>query len=54
MDLCTNARIVGNALKFVTQSQHKIDTLQKSGLKDERIEEEAIEREETTTTNGVF
>src|ERR671924_2172499 len=29
MDLCTNAGIVNEALKFVTQSQQKIDTLQK-------------------------
>ena len=50
MDLCTNAGIVSDALKFVTQSQQKIDTLQKL---DERIE--AIEEEEAeTTTNGVF
>jgi hypothetical protein len=50
MDLCTNAGIVSDALKFVTQSQQKIDTLQKL---DERIE--AIEEEEAeTTTNGVL
>ena len=50
MDLCTNAGIVSDALKFVTQSQEKIDTLQKL---DERIE--AIEEEEAeTTTNGVL
>ena len=34
-DLCTNAGIVKEALKFVTQSQQKIDALQKI---DERIE----------------
>jgi hypothetical protein len=50
MDLCTIAGIVSDALKFVTQSQEKIDTLQKL---DERIE--AIEEEEAeTTTNGVL
>jgi hypothetical protein len=49
MDLCTNAGIVSDALKFVTQSQQKISTLQKI---DERIE--AMEEEETPTTNGVF
>ena len=40
MDLCTNAGIVSDALKFVTQSQQKIDKLQKL---DERINNEAIE-----------
>jgi hypothetical protein len=49
MDLCTNAGIVSDALKFVTQSQQKISSLQKI---DERIE--AMEEEETPTTNGVF
>jgi IS30 family transposase len=44
MDLCTNAGIVNEALKFVTQSQQKIDTLQKI---DERIE--AMQEEEDTT-----
>ena len=54
MDLCTNAGIVSDALKYVTRKKEQIDTLQKLGLKDERIEEEAIEEKETTTTNGVF
>jgi hypothetical protein len=49
IDLCTNAGIVNEALKFVTQKQEHINTLQKI---DERIEEE--EEEETATTNGVF
>ena len=48
MDLCTNAGIVSDALKFVTQKQEQIDTLQKI---DERIE--AMEEEESTH-NGVF
>jgi hypothetical protein len=50
MDLCTNAGIVSDALKFVTQSQQKIDTLQKLDERIEAIEEEGAE----TTTNGVF
>jgi hypothetical protein len=29
MDLCTNARIVSHAMKYVTQKQEQIDTLQK-------------------------
>ena len=29
MDLCTNARIVSDAMKYVTQKQEQIDTLQK-------------------------
>ena len=35
MQLCTNAGIVNEALKFVTQKQERISTLQKI---DERIE----------------
>jgi DNA-binding transcriptional regulator LsrR (DeoR family) len=50
MDLCTNVNIVSDALKFVTQKQEQIDTLQKS---DGRIEE-AIEGEERKTTSGTF
>jgi hypothetical protein len=46
MDLCTNAGIVSDALKFVTQKHEQINTLQKI---DERIGEE-----EETTTNAVF
>jgi hypothetical protein len=52
MELCTNAGIVNEALKFVTQKQERISTLQKI---DERIE--AMEEQgegEKTTTNGVF
>jgi hypothetical protein len=48
MDLCTNAGILSDALKFVTQKQEQIDTLKKL---DESIE--TIEEEETTT-NSVF
>ena len=50
MDLCTNAGIVSDALKFVTQSQQKIDTLQKLDQRIEAIEEEEAE----TTTNALF
>jgi hypothetical protein len=51
MDLCTNAGIVSDAMKYVTQAGTK-DTLQKL---DERIE--AAKEEEgldETTTNGIF
>jgi hypothetical protein len=47
MDLCTNAGIVSDALKFVTQKKKHLDTLQKI---DERIEEMEGEK----TTNGIF
>jgi hypothetical protein len=47
MDLCINAGIVSDALKFVTHKKEQLDTLQKI---DERIEE----IEEDKTTNGVF
>jgi transposase len=47
MDLCTNAGIVSDALKFVTQKKEQIDTLQKIDGRIEEIEEEK-------TTNGVF
>jgi hypothetical protein len=43
LDMATNAGIVSDALKFVTQKKEQIDTLQKL---DERIE--AIEEEKTT------
>jgi hypothetical protein len=49
MDLCTNAGIVSDAIKYVIQKQEQINILQKL---DERIE--AIEEGEETTTNGVF
>jgi predicted transcriptional regulator len=47
MDLCTNAGIVNEALKLVTEKQEQIKTLKKL---DERIQ--ASEEEETT--EGVF
>jgi hypothetical protein len=36
MDLCTNAGVISDALKFVTQSQQKIDTLSRL---EERIQQ---------------
>jgi hypothetical protein len=56
MDLCTNAGIVSDAMKYVIQKQEQIDTLQKI---DERIarSKEAIGEEEqttTTTSNGIY
>jgi IS30 family transposase len=47
LDMTTNAGIISDAMKFVTQKKEQLDTLQKV---DERIEE----MEEGTTTNGVF
>jgi len=47
LDMTTNAGIVSDAMKFVTQKKEQLDTLQKL---DERIEK----MEEETTTNGVF
>src|SRR5919197_4125850 len=49
MDLCTNAGIVSDALKFVTQKQEQISTLQKI---DERVEvtQEEEENDQTITT----
>ncbi len=47
MDLCTNAGIVSDALKFVERKKEQLDTLQKI---DERIEE----IEEEKTTKGIF
>ena len=52
MELCTNAGIVSDALKFVAQKQEQINTLKELGLKDEKIE--AIEEEEEKTTEGVY
>jgi hypothetical protein len=46
MELCTNAGIVSDALKFVNQSERKINNM--------RSEIEETETEEATTTNGVF
>jgi hypothetical protein len=52
MDLCTNAGIVSDALKFVTQKKEQLDNLQKIDDRIEGIEAEAGEGE--ATTNGVF
>jgi hypothetical protein len=54
MDLCTNAGIVSDALKFVTQKQEQINTLKKL---DERIQgqqQQQVAEEEETTTRVVF
>ena len=45
MDMSTNAGIVSDALKFVNQSQQKIDALKKI---------EKTETEEATDTDGVY
>jgi hypothetical protein len=47
MDLCTNAGIVSDALKFVERKKEQLETLKKV---DERIED----LEEEKTTNGIF
>ena len=47
--MLTNSVVITDAIKYVTQKQEQINTLQKL---DERIE--AIEVEEETTANGVF
>jgi hypothetical protein len=47
MDLTTNGAIVTDAIKYVTQKQEQIDTLQKLDEKIEALDEE-------TSTNGVF
>jgi hypothetical protein len=47
LDMTTNAGVISDAMKFVTQKKGQLDTLQKI---DDRIEE----MEEETTTNGVF
>ena len=44
MELCTNAGIVSDALKFVNQSQQKINTLRP----------QTEETEEEATANGVY
>ena len=49
LDMSTNAGIVSDALKYVTQQKEQLASLQK--VDDNKIEE--IE-EETTATNGVF
>lgn len=47
MDLCTNAGIISDAMKYVAQKTGQLDTLQKLDEKIEEIEDEK-------TTNGVF
>jgi hypothetical protein len=49
LDMTTNAGIVSDASKYVTQKTEQVSTLQKL---DDRIE--ATEEEETTTTNGIY
>jgi predicted transcriptional regulator len=48
LELTTNAGIVSDALKYITQKTEQVNTLQKL---DERIEET---QEEDITTNGIF
>jgi hypothetical protein len=58
MDLCTNAGIVSDVLKYVTQKDRTDSTLKT----DERIQEMGAEQEEPepepepeeTTTNSIF
>ena len=50
MDLCTNAGVISDALKFVTQSQQKIDALPRL---EEGIQQQQESAEEETTS-GVF
>jgi hypothetical protein len=51
MDLATNGAIVTDAMKYVTQTQKQIDTLDKL---EKSIEASAVAAEEETTTNSVF
>jgi hypothetical protein len=51
MDLATNGAIVTDAMKYVTQTQKQIDTLDKL---EKSIETSAVAAEEETTTNSVF
>ena len=53
MDMSTNAGIVSDALKFVNQSEKKINNMQKQTA-DETEEEIETETEEATTANGVY
>jgi hypothetical protein len=48
MDLCTNAGVVSEAMKFVTKKEEQINSLQTLDGKVEVLEGE------TTTANGVF
>jgi hypothetical protein len=47
LDMTTNAGVISDALKFVTQKKDQLDTLQK-------IDERTEEMEEKETTNGIF
>jgi hypothetical protein len=47
MDLCTNAGIISDAMKYVAQKTEQLNTLNKL---DEKIEE----TEDEKTTDGVF
>ena len=50
--MTTNAGIVSDALKYITQKTEQNNTLQKL---DDRIEKQEEEGEETTTTtNGIY
>ena len=49
IDMSTNAGIVSDALKYVTQKTEQVNTLQKI---EDRLE--AIQEEEATTTNGIY
>jgi hypothetical protein len=56
MDLTTNGVVIIDAIKYVTQKQEQISTVQKldkriEAVKEEREGEEAGEKQ---TTNGVF
>ena len=50
LDMSTNAGIVSDTLKYVTQQKEQLNTLQKI---DDKLDELA-EPEQETTTNGVF
>jgi IS30 family transposase len=50
MNLCTNAGVISDALKFVERKKEQLDTLQQLQNIDERIEE----MEEEKATDGVF
>ena len=49
LDMSTNAGIVSDALKYVTQQKEQLNSLQKL---DDKLDE--LRTEQETTTNGVF
>ena len=49
--MTTNAGIVSDALKYVTQKTEQLNTLQKL---DDRIDSTEAAEEEEATTNGTF